>query len=294
MHVGLENHPLVLLEDLRHLALRILEIAEQPGLVGANGDAGRKLAGLHPVVAPSALVGGVRDGIDEPRAVRTCLDAIGATEAVLGIDQDEALLRLECRADRADLHARRIFTMVAHFGHREGPLGVGANLLVDPGEAFQGAFRRFHVDPFVSGHVTLDPGAEHARRHVVFLLAGAHAIAATDAPVDVDNVGELVLGLALCPPFRIGKGRSAWPEHHQHGRRGRAGKKVAQEIATRVGFHFGLTVYVHLSAFRAFKVWDRGRHGIAGITSCHPFLGAFARIFRTLPSLRIAKNLWAG
>ena len=42
--------------------------------------------------------------------------------------------------------------------------------------------------------IALHPGAEVALRHVVFFGAGAHAIAAADALVDVDNHGPPVLG----------------------------------------------------------------------------------------------------
>ena len=148
-------------------------------------------------------------------AVRTCLDAIRAADAILLVHQHHAIIRLEGCTDRADLHARRLRAVVAELGNEEGPFDLsfarGGRESIDP------PVRAVDHDlPVCLDHVSLDPGIEEERLlgNIVFDLAGRGAATAADALADVDSHAveaprRLLVGLACQLPCQDGKAEDA-------------------------------------------------------------------------------------
>ena len=99
----------------------ILPICRAPK--GQALDAG----GLHalgdPVVAEVAFLG-VCTRVEEPHAVGAAHDAVAAADAPRPVHEDYAVRGLIGGADRADLHAGRIFALVAELGHEKRLIDV--------------------------------------------------------------------------------------------------------------------------------------------------------------------------
>ena len=91
---------------------------------GTGFAAGRGESLGDAVIAQRALVGRVRLGVEEAAAVGAGLDAVAAAEAIFLVHQHHAVGSDERRADRADLHARRVRAVVAELGDEEGLAAV--------------------------------------------------------------------------------------------------------------------------------------------------------------------------
>jgi hypothetical protein len=122
--------------------------------------------------------------------------------------------------------------VVAQLRHEEA-LQVGRS---GQRETLHGAVGRFHVRLLAFFDlVALYPGAEIALGHVVLLRAGAHAVSAADALVDIDDHPPPVVGRL------VGVGRRLRAQDLLQGRAGRGqNQKLAadgEEIAPR-HFHF--------------------------------------------------------
>ena len=177
--------------------LRVLQVRQLPRAGRARLAARRGQPLRDAVVAERALVHRLRARVDVAAAVRARLHAVAAAQAVGLVHQDHAVGALEGRADRADLHAGRVRAVVAQLGHEEALGAVAGRVLL--GKTVVAAVGRvdgrvIHVERI---HVVaLDPGAEEVRLegHVVLRLAGAHAVAAADALLDVDDHRPPVIG----------------------------------------------------------------------------------------------------
>src|SRR5690606_20334818 len=98
----LAQHERLALHDLRDLAGRVVEIAEDPALGRADAHARRLQLVLDPVRAEVALPGGVRVRIDEQLIVRARFHARAAPDAARGVQVDNTVAPLEQRVGRAD------------------------------------------------------------------------------------------------------------------------------------------------------------------------------------------------
>src|SRR5215471_14606564 len=220
-HLRFQDRYLVLAQEFVDRVLRILEIDQLPRRGGAilAARGGQPLGDA--VITQRALVRGAGFRMQVTAAVRACLNAVPAAEAVVLVDQNHAIGADEGRADRADLHARGIGAMVAEFGHEE---------TLEPGllrrrETVEGAVRGGDVRGAVAlgDFVTLDPGAVVALGDAVFIGAGLHAVSAADALVDVDDHAPPVVG----HPVDLGGGFGAGDL-----RQGGAGAGEDQQLAS--------------------------------------------------------------
>src|SRR5271157_5273390 len=113
--VRLEREHLVLADEFldRVVLDRVLQIAEDARLGGANLDAGRLQPARDAVVAKRALLSSLRHRVQEPAAVGAGLDAEAAADAVIWIHQHRAVGAVERGPDRTRLGARRMLTEIA-------------------------------------------------------------------------------------------------------------------------------------------------------------------------------------
>ena len=81
------------------------------------------------MAAESAFVGLAGVVIDEACVIRTSLDAVGATNAAVAIDQHDAVRAFEGGADRANRNARRFLAVIAK-ARQHGQAGL-AGLVSD-------------------------------------------------------------------------------------------------------------------------------------------------------------------
>ena len=195
-HLRLQHLDGVRAQELVNRIARVLQIREL-ARAGRTGLAARRLQPLRDaVVAERALVRRVGPRIDVAAAVGTGLHAVAAPEAVVLVDQHDAVVGLEGGADRADLRARRVDAVIAHLRHEER-LALAVRVgLGKPVDAAVGRIddRVIHVERI---HViALDPGPEEVGLvdDVVLELAGADAVAAADALLDVDEHRPPVIG----------------------------------------------------------------------------------------------------
>ncbi len=106
-------------QKLMDRILRVLQIGKLPRASGTGFATRRGEALGDAVIAERALVRRLRLGIEEAAAVGAGLDAVAAAEAVLLVDQHDAIWGDEGGAHRADLGAGRICAVIAHFGNEE-------------------------------------------------------------------------------------------------------------------------------------------------------------------------------
>ena len=126
----LAQHERLALHDLRDLARRIVQIAEDAALGRADADACRQQLVLDAVRAEVALLRGVRVRIDEQLIVGAGLHARAAADARVAVQIDDAVAALEQRVGRADLHAGRFVALVAQHGEEEAAR-VGERAFLD-------------------------------------------------------------------------------------------------------------------------------------------------------------------
>src|SRR5208283_3250154 len=118
-------HPVVFIKFLeRIICQQIFQIAKYARLRRTNLDAGWLQSARDAMITQGALFSGLGDRIQEPGAIRTGLEAKGATDAVFRVNQHRAVRRTKRRADRTGLDARRILTQVAQLGDEERVLNL--------------------------------------------------------------------------------------------------------------------------------------------------------------------------
>jgi len=171
----------------------VLEVDELSGTGGARLATGSCEALGYPVVTKRALICNFLGGMNVAASIGACLHAISTSKAVLRVDKHHSVRRDEGGAYWADLGAGRIRAVVAHLRNEEVLFAV----FFSNREAF---FATIGRDDFWIGHVfvgdvvALDPGAEVAVRNVVFHLAGADAVAASDAFGNINQHSPPVIG----------------------------------------------------------------------------------------------------
>ena len=170
----LADHEGLALDDLRHLARRIVHVAEDPALGRADAHAGRLQLVLDAVRAEVALLGGARVGIDEELIVRARHHAGPAADADVAVEIDDAVGPLVEGAGGADVHARRLLALIAE-DRQEQALRVRKRALLD----------RLH------------PAAIDANGNVVFGLARDRARVAADAFLQIDHEPVVRHGFGL-------------------------------------------------------------------------------------------------
>src|ERR1022692_3053311 len=188
------------------IACRIIEIPEDPGVHGANLDAGRLQPLRNPVIAPGTFVGGLRLLVEVPRTIRTSLDTVPAANAVFFVDEYHAVRRLVGGPNRTNLHAGWILAVVAQLRDKEGlfyflvPVTI-AKAVILRGIGCCNVHRiRLAVDArfilTLEVHVTLHPGAKVIRIEGDFVLdlAGLDAAQAADAALRIDPECPTALG----------------------------------------------------------------------------------------------------
>src|ERR1700722_8853190 len=95
------------------VARRIIQIAEDSGLHRADLDAGRLQPFGYPVITPRTFVVVLCFLFAVPRAIETRLNTEAAADEVILIDEDDPIGRLVGGPDGTNLHARRIFALIA-------------------------------------------------------------------------------------------------------------------------------------------------------------------------------------
>ena len=163
-----------------------LDVTENSRLCWTDLNACRQQALCNPVIAERAFVCNIFFRMEVPGTIRTRLDAIPATDAPVFIDQDDAVFRLERRADGANLNARWIVALITELRHEETPhdllLAEDFLRLLNPRiDALNGNFTIF-LD-----HIAFNPRTEEERflRNIVLIFAGFHTLAATNALIDL-------------------------------------------------------------------------------------------------------------
>ena len=159
------------LRDLRDLARRIVEVAEDAAFGRADADTRRQQLVLDAVRAEVAFLGGMRVRIDEQLIVRAGHHAGAAADAGVAVQIDDAVAPTVERVGRTDPRAGRVVALVAEDREKESA-GVGEGAFLDG----------------------LDPTAIDADRNLVLGFAGDRARVTPDALAKVD--GEPVVGHA--------------------------------------------------------------------------------------------------
>src|SRR6185437_12016854 len=157
--VRLQHLNFVCPQKLVNGVLGVLEVGQLPRAGGAVLAAGRGQSLGDPVITKRAFLRHVFLRMQEAAAVRTCLYAVTAAQAVLFVDQHYAVRRDERSSHRTNLGAGRIRAVVAHFGNEEllhaGFVTAGESVLAAIGRI---NLKRFHAVDFLDA-IALDPGA---------------------------------------------------------------------------------------------------------------------------------------
>lgn len=119
IEVWLEHLDYVESHETRQRAISLLNLTEDSRLGRTNFDTRRLKAPHDPVIAESALLGSLGFRVEEPGSVRTGLNAISATDAVIAVDKDYTILRFESGPDRTYLNTWWIVTVIAQLGNEE-------------------------------------------------------------------------------------------------------------------------------------------------------------------------------
>ncbi len=160
----LSDHEGFALDNPGNLARWIIQIAEDSALGRAHAHARRLQLVLHAIRAEVALLGRVGVRIDEKLIVRAGDHARATADARHSIQVDDAVAPAEKRRGWADLHARRVFALIAQH-RKEQALRVWERALLN----------RLH------------PAAIHADGNVVLRLARDRTGVAADALRQVDR-----------------------------------------------------------------------------------------------------------
>ena len=100
-----QNLHIVSLQKLMDRIFGILQVDQLSGTGWAHFTARGRQPFCDPVVAQRAFIGGVLSGMKEAATVRTRLDTVTASQAIVVIDQDHTIRRVESCAHGTDLRA---------------------------------------------------------------------------------------------------------------------------------------------------------------------------------------------
>src|SRR5678816_3310576 len=100
----------------------IFQITKDTGLCWANLHACRFQTSRDAVIAERAFFCGMRYRVHEAAAVRAGLNTKTTSDAILRIDKNRAVWRIESRANRANLDARRMMAQITQLRDEEGML----------------------------------------------------------------------------------------------------------------------------------------------------------------------------
>jgi hypothetical protein len=102
--------------------------------------------------------------------------------------------------DRTNLHARGVFAVVTHFGHKKGAYSLFLKVSINRLEALSTAVWGVNIDAAVCGYnVPFHPCSKCVLRYVIFLGARTYTAAPADTLADIDNIGPMVFGAPLLP-----------------------------------------------------------------------------------------------
>jgi hypothetical protein len=119
---------------------------------------------------------------------RDRLECNTATDATLGIDQNDAIFGGKGGVHGANLHTRRVLALITEFRHEEASQDIRFRRFLSHLSFSRFDVFDFHAAVFLN-RVAFHPGAREERllRHVVLGLARLYTPAAADALVDVDT-----------------------------------------------------------------------------------------------------------
>src|ERR1700722_4908165 len=198
------------------VARRIIQIAEDSGLHRADLDAGRLQPFGYPVITPRTFVGGLCLLVEIPRTIGTGLNTVPAADAIFLIDEHDPIGRLVGGPDGTNLHARRIFALIAELWHEESlrhlfvAVSIAKAVILWRGRRGDVHGIGLRIDArlilALEIYVTLDPRAKilWIERDFVFDLAGLNAAQAADAACRIDSESPTMFGPIVCRhrPFR--------------------------------------------------------------------------------------------
>ena len=173
-----------------HFGLRVMNVAEQSRAGRARHHARRfalrlrQLGVVNAVDAQRALLHHLLVRVELARAVRARPRAILAADALIVIDQHDAVFgTLVARAGRAYRHAWRVFAVQARLGEMHG-FRIGKLADLECLYAVEECSRGVLVVRAVIGQVT-------GEARSIPLLAARHARVAANANVEIDDEREL-------------------------------------------------------------------------------------------------------
>src|SRR5512146_29160 len=191
-HLRLKHLHAMSLQEFMDWIIRILQVNKLTCARRAVFAAGGRQALRNPVVAERALVGHLLLRMNVTATIRASLHAICATQAVLLIDQHHSVGRHKRRADRTQLCAWRIGTVVAHLRNEE----ILARIFLRNRESVLAAIRRNHLGAdhvLVRNVVALYPRAEMPFRHIVLRFTSPYAVSAANALGNINQHAPPVL-----------------------------------------------------------------------------------------------------
>src|SRR5690554_3137516 len=120
-HLRLQHHQvfIVLLHHAADLAVRIVQIANDPRATNARLYTGRQQAYIQTVRTEGALVGCLGVFVNETGIVRAGLHTIGTAHTHIVIHHHNAVLALEGRLYGANRHTRRVVAVVTQARQHE-------------------------------------------------------------------------------------------------------------------------------------------------------------------------------
>ena len=182
-----------------------LYIPENPRLRRAHFDAGGEQPLYNPVITERTFIRSPSLRVKIARPVRARLNAVSASDAALGIHQDNAVFRCEGRPHGTDLDAWGILALVAEFRNKETSQDIR---LLRPGFSFLSLNARNRNTAIPLYDVPFHPGPTKERffRNIIFFLAGLDAQAAPNTLLYVNAHSVEVIGWIILsvPGFCLG------------------------------------------------------------------------------------------
>ena len=99
--------------DLGYRIIRVPQVRQPASTERAAIHAGRLHAFRNPVVAEIAFIGDFVFRVEEPDAIGASHDAVAAADAPFPVNENDAVVRLVGCANRANLDAGRVVTLIA-------------------------------------------------------------------------------------------------------------------------------------------------------------------------------------
>ena len=180
-----------LVQNFVHLGLLVIQVSEFPGLGRTDIDAGRQQPLANPMITPGTFICGLGLGINKANRIGAGLHAVTTGHTTLGINQNKTILGLKGRTDRADLHTGWVLAHIAELRHKKGVAYRMWDILAWLLVPIQAAVRAVNVNVIlIVNHVPFHPGSIHTVRHLVFVLIGHTAGAATDTTGNINDKGK--------------------------------------------------------------------------------------------------------